>query len=413
MNPQEKYLKDRADLLAKAEAFLAEGKNEEAQSAMDQITKLDADFEAFKLANANFNALKDNQQIADLTAQSQAVSSVTVVDVANQNATLTDEQVYENAWAKEMMGLGLEANEASVFENTNKAFKNAVQTTNPHAVVIPETVTQNIWTEAKALYPIIADTNMTFVPGDFTILKETNSGDDAAWYDEDTEVVDGEFGLGELNLTGCELAKSVSISWKLRKMSIKAFIPYITNLLAEKMGAALAKGIASGKGKPGAGETFKPEPRGIITAIMAESGIPQVVTYGSNDALSYDKLAKAMSKIKSTYKTGAAIYATSTTIWDQLATLKDENGRPLFVPDVTSGGVGRIFGLVVKEEDSVADGSILFGNVKRGYVANVNENMSIYTEDHVKKRYTDYMEYAIIDGDVLTTKAFALIAPVA
>lgn len=413
MNPQEKYLKSRADLLAKAEEFIAAGKTEEAQTAMDEVTQLDADFEAFKLTNANFNALKDNQIVADLTAQSKNAIGASVIDGVQQYADLTDAQVYENAWAKEMMGVKLEANEAIVFENANKEFKNAIQTTNPHAVVIPETVTQNIWTEAKALYPIIADTNMTFVPGDFTILKETNSGDDAAWYDEDTEVVDGEFGLGELNLTGCELAKSVSISWKLRKMSIKAFIPYITNLLAEKMGAALAKGIASGKGKPGASESFKPEPRGIITALMAESGTPQVITYGTSDVLSYDKLAKAMSKIKSTYKTGAAIYATSTTIWDQLATLKDENKRPLFVPDVTSGGVGRIFGLVVKEEDSVADGSILFGNVKRGYAVNVNENMSIYTEDHVKKRYTDYMEYAIIDGDVLTTKAFALIAPTA
>lgn len=413
MNPQEKYLKSRADLLAKAEEFIAAGKTEEAQTAMDEVTQLDADFEAFKLTNANLNALKDNQIVANLTAQSKNAIGASVIDGVQQYADLTDAQVYENAWAKEMMGVKLEANEAIVFENANKEFKNAIQTTNPHAVVIPETVTQNIWTEAKALYPIIADTNMTFVPGDFTILKEINSGDDAAWYDEDTEVVDGEFGLGELNLTGCELAKSVSISWKLRKMSIKAFIPYITNLLAEKMGAALAKGIASGKGKPGASESFKPEPRGIITALMAESGTPQVITYGTSDVLSYDKLAKAMSKIKSTYKTGAAIYATSTTIWDQLATLKDENKRPLFVPDVTSGGVGRIFGLVVKEEDSVADGSILFGNVKRGYAVNVNENMSIYTEDHVKKRYTDYMEYAIIDGDVLTTKAFALIAPTA
>lgn len=411
MNPQEKYLKDRAELLAKAEAFLAEGKNEEAQAAMSDITKLDADFEQYKLANANLNALKDNQTVADLVAQTQSVPNATVIDGASQNATLTEEQAYENAWAKEMMGLTLEANEATVFENTNKEFKNTVQTTNPHAVVIPETVTQNIWTEAKALYPIIADTNMTFVPGDMTILKETNSGDDAAWYDEETEVVDGEFGIGELNLTGCELAKSVSISWKLRKMSIKAFIPYITNLLAEKMGAALAKGIASGKGKPGAGQNFKPEPRGIITAITAEVGKPQVVTYDGTDVLSYDKLAKALSKIKSTYKTGAVIYATSTTIWNQLATLKDEMGRPLFVPDVTSGGVGRIFGLPVKEEDSVADGTILFGNIKRGYAMNVNENMSIYTQDHVKKRYTDYMEYAIIDGDVLTTKAFALITP--
>ncbi len=34
-------------------------------------------------------------------------------------------------------------------------------------------------------------------------------------------------------------------------MSIDEFVPYITSLLAEKMGAALAKAIVDGKGKPG------------------------------------------------------------------------------------------------------------------------------------------------------------------
>jgi HK97 family phage major capsid protein len=223
-------------------------------------------------------------------------------------------------------------------------------------------------------------------------------------------VNDGEFGFGELNLTGCELAKSIPISWKLRKMSIDAFIPYITSLLAEKMGAALAKAIVSGLGKPGTGDTFKPQPKGIVTALVAEQGTPQIIEYDDTDDLDYDKLAKAMGLIKSTYKNGAAIYATSTTIWNKLALIKDNQGRPLFIPDVTTdGGVGRIFGLPVKEEDSVADDAILFGNVARGYVMNVNENMTIYTEDHVKQRYTDYMSYAIVDGDVLTTKAFAYI----
>jgi len=65
--------------------------------------------------------------------------------------------------------------------------------------------------------------------------------------------------------------------------------------------------------------------------------------------------------------------------------------------------------LVVKEEDAVNEGEILIGNVGRGYAMNVNENMTIYTEEHIKKRYTDYMGYAIVDGDVLTNKAFALI----
>jgi len=299
----------------------------------------------------------------------------------------------------------------------NKDVRNALQTTSTHPVLIPETVRSQIWKEAGELYPILGDTRMTFVPGDLTILKETNSGNDAEWYDEDTEVADGDFGMGELNLTGCELAKSIPISWKLRKMSIDAFIPYITSLLAEKMGAALAKAIVSGLGKPGAGDIFKPQPRGIITAIDAEAGTPQIVTYdptaATPDPLTYDKIAQAMGKIKSTYKNGAAIYAKSTVVWDVLAKIKDGDGRPMFVPDVTAGGVGRIFGLPVKEEDSIPDGDILIGNVARGYAINVNEDMTIYTQDYVKARKTDYMSYSLVDGDVLTTKAFAYIENIA
>src|SRR5690606_22603997 len=176
-------------------------------------------------------------------------------------------------------------------------------------------------------------------------------------------------------------------------------------LLAEKMGAALAKAIASGKGKPGAGDIFKAEPKGIKTAL---EGTQQIVDY-SGEKPSYEDLTKAMAKIHSTYKNGAVIYANGATIWEGLANIVDGNNRPIFIPDVTSGGVGRIFGLVVKEEDAVADGEVLIGNVARGYVMNVNENMTIYTEDHIKRRYTDYMGYAIVDGDVLSEKAFALL----
>ncbi|MED3026150.1 MULTISPECIES: phage major capsid protein [Bacillus cereus group] len=357
----------------------------------------------------------------NLEAKAQMLSNAQTINNGNQGTVVNTfgEQKpkekdstandYLNAWAKVMMGQKINGDEELIFDKVNSEFKNATQTAATHAVVIPETVASDIWKEAEDLFPILRDVNMTYVPGDFTIIKETNSGADAAWYDEKTEVADGEFGLGELNLTGCELAKAIPISWKLRKMSIEKFIPYITSLLAEKMGAALAKGVVSGKGKPGAGDTFKPEPKGIITAIEGEAQKPQVVSYSESDDLNYDKIAQAMGKIKSSYKTGAAIYAKSTVIWNKLALLKDSMGRPLFIPDVTSGGIGRMFGLPVKEEDSVPEDAILFGNVARGYAANVNENMTIYTEDHVKQRYTDYMSYSIVDGDVLSTKAFALI----
>ena len=44
-----------------------------------------------------------------------------------------------------------------------------------------------------------------------------------------------------------------------------------------------------------------------------------------------------------------------------------------------------------------------------GYQANVNKELSVMTEDHVKDRATDYCGYAIVDGGVTSTKAHALL----
>ncbi len=414
------YLAKRNALISEAEALLNEGNLEEYEKKEQEIKDLDEQFEKISKAQANMNALKGNAVASDdVRAMQVNGNNAGAVSTIPEKETAKDEKKeYLTAWAKVMMGRHLDSDEQIVFDKINadfrkSSFNNTLQTVQTHAVVIPETVADDIWREAKELYPIINDLDITFVPGDFTILQETDSGADAAWYDEDTEVTDGDFAIGELNLTGCELAKNIPISWKLRKMSMEKFIPYITKLLAEKMAAALAKGTVSGKGKPGVSDSFKPEPKGVETALTAESGTPQIVTYseGEEGGLGYDEIAEAMGKIKSAYKTGAAMYANNVTVWDKLAKIKDGQGRPMFILDVTSGGVGRLFGLTVKEDDSIGEGKILIGNLKRGYACNVNENMTIYTEDHVKGRYTDYMEYAIIDGAPKTTKAFALIKP--
>lgn len=404
MNKKE-YLAKRKALLDAAESLLNEGNMEEYEAKAAEIEALDAKWEETAKALANMAALKDKVTPEDVVDMQGSEP------VATTDKPKNDEETYTGAWAKVMMGMSLTGDERAIFEETNSKFHNTVQTANTHAVVIPETVTQDIWTEAEKRFPIIADTDMTFVPGDLTILQETSSGADAAWYDEDTEVADGDFVIGELNLTGCELAKAVPVSWKLRKMSIERFIPYITKLLGRKMGAALAGGFVIGKGKPGASDSFKPEPKGVRTAILAETNTPQVVEYaaGVEGGIGYTTMTEAMGKIISEYKNGAFIYGTSSVIWDQLANILDGMGRPIFIPDVTGGGIGRMFGLVVKEDDSIPANEVLIGNMADGYAANVNENMTIYTEDHVKLRYTDYMAYTIIDGAPLTTKAFALI----
>jgi HK97 family phage major capsid protein len=79
------------------------------------------------------------------------------------------------------------------------------------------------------------------------------------------------------------------------------------------------------------------------------------------------------------------------------------------IADPINGGVQRIFGIPVKEDDSITEGEVLLGAPSVGYLANVNKEMSIMSEEHVKPRTVDYCAYAIVDGGVLSAKAFALL----
>ena len=414
MNKKE-YLEKRQNLISESENLINEGKIEEANAKMEEVKELDNKWEEIAKAQANLNALNNSTKITDITAQSLNVKGAKEVDTVN-NETLNksdEKEIYLTAWAKDMMGQNLTQEEEEVFNKVNADFRNNSQnafthTTGNTGIVIPERVVEGIWKEIEDTYPLWDDVAKLSVNGNLTLAKGETSTD-AKWYDEVTETEDGKEGFGTLNLTGCELARSITVSWKLKAMSMDAFIPYVQSRLAEKMGAALGYGVASGKGKPGDSGEFKPEPRGIITALEAETGTPQIVEYTDVAPLAYMHFTNAFAKIKAGYLKGAAIYADNATIWGSIASILDNNGRPYFIPDVTSGGVGRILGLIVKEDNSIPSGSIIIGNANKGYLANINQAITLDSEDHKKARETDYIGYAIVDGDVVTNKAFALI----
>lgn len=404
-----KYEAKRNGLYAEAEALVTEGKIEEANAKMEEIKNLDKSFEDSCVAKANLEAIKDKAVVADFADKVVDVNNLKPAEKTGveDKAQNKEQSVYKNAFGKNLLGIALDKNEQEIFDKVNSSFENATQSAATHTVLIPESVRDGIWKEIGNLHPILGDLAMTFVKGDLTITTETNSGATGAFYDEATGTADGELSFGQINLTGCELAKAVTISWKLKKMSIDQFLAYIQTHIAEKMADGLAYGVVSGKGKPSAQETFKPEPKGILTVLGAEANTPQILTFDeATDLLDYDKITDVFAKIKSGYLSGAFFYAKNTMIFGRLAKIKDENGQPIFVSDPTGAGVGRIFGILIKEDDTIPENALLLANVAKGYACNVNENMTMYQEDHVKARTTDYMGYAIVDGDVITTKAF-------
>ncbi|MCS6151277.1 phage major capsid protein, partial [Lacticaseibacillus paracasei] len=91
------------------------------------------------------------------------------------------------------------------------------------------------------------------------------------------------------------------------------------------------------------------------------------------------------------------------------ANIVDGQGRPLFIASPINGGVGSILGLVVKPDAGVNDGDVLIADVADTVVVNINQALTVATEDHVKGRSTDYGAYAIADAGLLTTKGAALL----
>lgn len=412
---KEKWEQQRQALMDEAQQLLAEGDTEKANEKMAEVETLDNQYEEFKKANANFNALNSELKVITLENKSLSVEGGLSMSILGTEPIKDEKEIYLNAWSNFVQGKKLDSKQQEIFDKVNTEFNNSyTHDTGNTSILIPETVVTGIWKRAEEMYPLLADVKKYNVKGTLTIKKHTGiTAGDATWYDEDTSTADEQNAFGELTLTGCELAKAITVSWKLRSMATEEFIPFIINELGERVGAVLGKSISTGKGKPGESDTFKAQPQGIETALLAEPGTPQVVSYNPSaspaDPLTYADFTSAIGKIHSSYLPGTAIYANSKTIWNQLANLTDTTGRPLFIPDATSGGVGRMFGFVVKADAGVTDDSIIIGNANAGYVFNTGEPMSIATEEHVKTRTVDYAAYTIVDGAVLDTKAFALI----
>lgn len=393
---REKYLEMRAAMLDEAQKLINAGKIEEAATKRAEIEKLDADFEEASKEQANLDALNnEGEAVTDMKNLSVEEGGLKAVEKLEKNNVVN----YEDVFAKVALQRDLNEDEINLFNEMNPENVYTHNTTNTE-IVIPETVIGGIIDTMKELHPILADVVPTRIKGTVKYVKRTGiPAGDADYYDEATPTADEENKFGELTLNGKELSKAVTVTWKLQAMAVADFIPFITRELGERMGVAKAKAFVKGKGDA-------KYPQGVVTAIEAEESTPQKVSYKA-DGLTYKDITAAMAKIKSGYVSGAKIYANNATVWGTLANLMDGQGRPLFIPDVTTGGVGRIFGIPVMEEDAMGDGEILIGNMAAGYKENISEDMKLVTENHAKARTTDFVGYEVHDAGVIDEKAFA------
>lgn len=405
----EKFKAQRDALMKEVNDLIENGDIDGANAKMDEVKALDEKIETAVTAKKNMDALSAAAPAMDITDKGvmdvQTAPEGSVSLEGNAKGGFEDkEKEYENAWAKWAMGTANAEDNAVI-----KAY-NAALTTKTTGVVIPTTLAKGILDDIEKAFPYYADTAKTFVTGAVTYLKDTGSSD-AAWYDEATPTADGTQSIGTITLYGCELARSITVSWKLKAMSISEFLPYIRAKLSSKMGQALGYGVFSGRGiSPES--TWKPEPIGVITELSKSENASQVIELTNPTAEQLIAgFARANAAIEPYYEDGSAYYVNSKTLWNRIAPVCDSTGRPIFTvnSDVQSSIVGYIYGKPVKRDSGVPDDRIVLSNAKDGYIVNVNQQITLGQQDDNKARTTDYNAYGIFDGCPVSAKAHALL----
>ncbi|MGN1090570.1 MAG: phage major capsid protein [Huintestinicola sp.] len=420
----EQLNKQREQLLNEADELIASGDVDAANAKMDEVNALDEKINNAVAAKKNADALRAAAPVTDITAMSANIKGTEEGGTLNLNpedvsdmetesiiiggvkmAVSAADKKYENAWAKLLMGKA-NAEEKNFAKVYNEAYTHSTENT---GILIPNTVTRGILSKAGKKHPFWENIFKSNVKGTLTILKGDNSSS-AAWYDEADETEDGKETFGSLTLSGCELSRSITVTWKLKEMAVEEFIPYITRKMADRMGDGLGYGVMKGRGKSSSNE-WKPEPVGVITALEAESGTPHIVTVDKpTDGQVVENLITMNALVDDNYR-DTAYYVNKKTLFTKIAKITDTSGKTIFITDIKneSAAVGMILGNEVFIDPDVPDDCILLGDAYNGYQANINKQMSIETEDHKKQRTTDYIGYAIVDGAPVDLDAFALL----
>jgi len=288
---------------------------------------------------------------------------------------------YRTGWAKTMMGLAdehfTEAERRALGDaifTTDSVFVPAADGTqgiNNGGLLIPTDVRTDILEVITQLSPFFRDIRKLRVAGNID-LPFLDMSEDANWYAELEPTKNEGVKLAKITLTGHELAKNVEVTWKLEKMAVAEFIPFITQEIAMKMGKALVNAIIYGDG--------------VDKATGALYGLTPVDGTGPIDA--FIQAYKALSQEA---RIGAKAYISTNANID-IVSFQDKNGNYPFLMGV---GANKLAPMEV--DPFLKDNDILVGNPIQ-YIMNESESISVVRETNVKGRRNLYGSYAIIDG---------------
>ena len=361
--------------------------NEELKGEAD-IDALTAEMDALEARAAEIKekAEKRSALIQRITAgeEGSVVERHEEKEKIMEERKMTPETVeYRDAYMKKLMGKQMTVEERAALTDA--------------ADIIPTETLNKIYGKLEE-NPLIRELDALRIPG-YVQVPYAKTVNDASWIAMTSASTDSADVVDSIALTAKKLIKTVEITADIQAMAIPAFQDWLVTKLAQKMEAAICAAVMNG-----AGSTTVPE--GILHAVTGSSAI---VT------MSVGALANLMGTVGTPYHSDAVFVMTPTTFFGKIVPLANDSNGVVVMNGIDYRLLGHKVVLdanancIAKGESTTPSEHILFGSLKKGYVWNYGEGISIEADQSVAFRSgsTVYRAMALCDGAVADADAFA------
>ncbi len=376
---KEQYAKLRKELMAEAETFLNEGDLEKSEAKMEEVKELDNKFEEIKLANANFNALKDDNVGKKIENEVVDMGEKQVENIKNMsNEELLMSNTYRDGYLKRLQG-----KELTELENAAVSAQSVIPTQTMDKII--EKLEQT-----AVLYNRITVTNF---PNKLSLPVETATAD-ASWLAIATASTDSADTVGAITLGANKLIKTIEIEADIQAMSINVFESFIVNALSKKMSKAIENAIINGTG------TNQP------TGLVKVGEITEVGTY-TKAAMTYKDLMRLIGTLPTPYHGSAAITLPRALFFGDILGMVDTAGKPVVLMDAQSPTKFNVLGYPVIINDYMPLDTIIFGDFSY-YHLNWAKAIEVSSDKSVAFRSgsTVYRALALADAKKTMAEAF-------
>ena len=370
-----KLINDKKEQEKNLRSALINGETVEERAAVGEtLEKLAKEIEELEklLAEVEEPAVDDKRSVVDMKKVAEMRSGTDKKDNAAE---------YRSAWLKNLQGASMTEEEARAMSSASVPG------------VIPVETQNKIITKIKEVAPLLGKIELLHVAGNVKFVVE-GIVNDADAHDENAEITAAEDTTVEVNLTGFEIVKLVTISATVKTMAINAFEDWLTEQLGRKVAEKIEAWIIAGTGTK--------QPKGIANAVTWNT--TNSVTFAGEQATA-EEMMEVISLLPSRHAREAAFLMSRKTFWGKVMPARDDKTMPVVAGE--GAGEYKVFGYPVILSDFVADGEIYFGNLKM-VVANLADDIEVISSEasSFRKNAIDYRGTAIFDCQVADNAAF-------